>query len=291
MESETLSPVLPPSLEESLTRFSSESPPSQSSSLGLGGRAVKVFHLGVDACDKLFNDIGAITNLTRLIFYSLTAGLALNCFRATERWGGLCSRLERVQDYLDGTRFPTNWTYFVDDQEHKSARANHKVLFVAAAALGAAGDVAGAALWMRDMGIQTVGRLTASIGRLPLLSQTGIGLLGLTRGLFAASGLLTMLDLSMEIGRAQVLDESNKTRYLRLAATTSQVALTVFMMLGGTSLPVIVGLGVLASGLGLASFFHGKYAQPKKEERVGETLLVEEEPASLLVNERVEVRA
>jgi hypothetical protein len=236
------------------------------------GRTVRKIWHGVESgADHFFRCAAAVkddpTSLTQVLRCVGTTLTNIKNSEGLQRFGSkLTFRLGDAVTFIDGMQILGDIHYFFN-REYKTKR--HKGFCVAGHVAFAVGDVGSCLLWLEQMGFK-LSRAVQSVGNMrvfnvqPFKFLPKIPLGTIVSGAFFGGFVLMGADavhrlVDPKLANQKYKHEKQIKAGLDLAYNVFAAAGIVFGWVGVTSLPVLIGLGALSMGFGVASFLYGVY--------------------------------
>ncbi len=234
--------------------------------------------------DKIKNDPnsnGRVLKLFTYMIHGIQAYRGRPDFQATaeSRLGTVINVIDLVCLGSDSyALYKSPWKDIKDPK-----KAPKVILNIACTALFVAADAIGAALWLDSLKIIDLAKISASLGRVPVLGtivKVGFGTMvnGLVAGAFGFMGIESCIKLSeanAELKKAEKGTDAHKSArakqiqsIIEIAWSVAEIAKCAFIIAGLASVATfgiigLLSLSAIAAALGLATFIH--YERNKKE--------------------------
>lgn len=125
-------------------------------------------------------------------------------------------------------------------------------------------DICGVFLWLNELTVIQLAKISNALGKVPVLKVLAkVTLINVVKCTYTAGYALLGFDAIYRLVHEK---ETIKKRQaaLDLASCTAEVAFGIFLLSGGTSVPLYISFGIVAAGLGFAAFLH-KFEFPDKK--------------------------
>ena len=228
---------------------------AKSAQVSFNGKMLRVLRSGTSSASKLFGDFDALSDLMKLVQYTIASCQLFGCGRSSAGCAAVTHTIVRSADYLGATRVPANVAY-LSGNGLASDRAGKAYFNIGAKLLLSIADLAGAVLWLQDMGVKVCAQIAAQVGRCPVLARAGLSLAQLTRVCIVGGLALTAIDLVQQVTRLDAFGISSKKQWVSLGAIAVNIGFHGSILFGVTNPMVLAALGVASAAASLFSFFY-----------------------------------